>query len=120
MAGSSARTPVRQGTTAGEQSLPIELRDIVFTPKEARDALHAYAQMQEMEIDGKPLDVQLTEGTDVIARLIFDKGQLSFSTHEVTAALLLYAQRSNIPIPRRAQKELRVHKGQLGLRLRMT
>lgn len=100
--------------------MPIEIRDIVFSPRELRDALYAYAQLQEREMDGSPLDVRVSDGADVGARLVFQSGTVSFTSTEITAALLMYAKRGNIPIPRRAQKELRVHNGQLGLRLRMT
>ncbi|RDD62320.1 hypothetical protein [Ferruginivarius sediminum] len=97
--------------------MPIEQRSIIFSPRELKEALQEYAgrTKRELPASGVPNDVAVDGDPDVSTTLKWGEQQARFDAMETTAAVLMYAQKKQIPIPRRARKSLSVRNGSLAL-----
>lgn len=104
--------------------MPVERRSILFSPRELKEALQDYAARTERELPatGVPNEVAVDEGDEgdeVSTTLVWGEHQARFTAPETTAAMLMYAQKKQIPIPRRARKSLAARNGSLALMMYM-
>jgi hypothetical protein len=102
--------------------MPVERRSIQFSPRELKEALQDYAERTERELPatGNPNEVTVNGGDEVSATLNWGEQQTRFDAMETTAAMLLFAQKKRIPIPRRARKSLTTRNGAAVLLMYLT
>ena len=97
--------------------MPVERRSILFSARELKEALQDYAARTERDLpaSGMANDVAVGEGEEVSTILVWGEHQAHFTAPETTAAMLMYAQKKQIPIPRRARKSLAARNGSVAL-----
>ncbi len=102
----------------------MEVRYVVFSPDEARNAIITFVQRQgTVGAADDVLAVEFAGPNDAPSALVRLRGQpardpINLGAHYLTAALLLYCGDRRIPIPRRAEK--RVERSVNGLTLVLT
>ena len=102
--------------------MPKELRKLVFTTDELKSAAYDYCLRNSVRIPEAPIDDLIVEDSDhSFLTLCFSSGDLSdpkripLSRDKVGAALIKYCSANGIPMPRMAQKVLKVDNGEVSM-----
>jgi len=102
--------------------LPKELRKLVFTDDELKAAAFDYCLRNSVNIPHAPIDeLVVSDDDDAILTLRFSSGDLSdpkearLNRDQVGAALIKFCSTNKIPLPRVAQKILKVDDGEVAL-----
>jgi hypothetical protein len=103
-------------------AVPKELRKLVFDPAELKAAAYDYCLRTNVNIPHAPInDVLISDDDDKIVTLTFvtddvnDMKAVALSRDQVGAALIKYCSTNNIPLPRSAQKILKVEGHQVAM-----
>ena len=91
--------------------MPSEMRKIVFSVEELQAALVNYALRTNKKLPNTTIDSILVEGKEgVTATIIFmrdgteEAKTVGFTQNDIAAALILYCNSQQIPLPRDAKK----------------
>ncbi len=102
--------------------MPKELRKLVFDAAELKAAAYDYCLRTNVNIPHAPIDdVLVSDDDNKILTLTFssgdvnDKKAVALSRDQVGAALIKYCSTNNIPMPRVAQKVLKVEGGEIAM-----
>jgi len=89
--------------------MPREYREITFSYTELVSAMQAYACSRDEHLPRQmPTKVELRDGEENSAILIFGQDHIRLETIEITAALIAYARKIGVPLPRSARKTLEI------------
>ena len=94
--------------------MPIEYRKLVFSEEELKRALMDFCRSNGTMLQNEELTtVELLEKPDISVRLEYesttkDLSEISLSRDQLAATLISYCSRRRIPVPRSAQKTLKV------------
>ena len=94
--------------------MPIEYRKLVFSEQELRLALTDFCRSNgTLPQKSELITVELLENPDPSVRLEYEPkteniSEISISRDKLAAALISYCSRRRIPVPRSAQKNLKV------------
>lgn len=95
--------------------MPKELRKLVFDDAELRAAAYDYCLRNNVNIPQSPIDEVIASDNDAAVLVLrFSSGDLhdpkevALSRDQVGAALIKYCSANKIPLPRSAQKILKV------------
>lgn len=89
--------------------MPHEYREITFSYTELVSAMKDYACERHAHIPRQmPTKVELRDGEDNNATLIFGQDHVRLDTIEITASLIAYARLIKVPLPRKARKSLQI------------
>ena len=94
--------------------MPIEYRKLVFSEEELKQALMDFCRSNGTLLPtGELTTVELVEKPDLSVRLEYesenkDLSETSLSRDQLAAALISYCSRRRIPVPRSAQKNLKI------------
>ena len=94
--------------------MPTEYRKLVFSEEELRHALTDFCRSNgTLPPKGELITVELLEKPDLSVRLEYESAtknlsETSLSRDQVAAALISYCSQRRIPVPRSAQKNLKV------------
>jgi len=102
--------------------VPKELRKLVFTIDELKSAAYDYCLRNSVRIPQAPIDDLIVEDSDsTFLTLCFSSSDLSdpkrvpLNRDKVGAALIKYCSTNGIPMPRMAQKVLKVDNGEVSM-----
>lgn len=102
--------------------MPKELRKLVFTMDELKAAAFDYCLRNGVRIPQTPIDELIVEDSDSeFLTLCFSSSDLSdpkkvpLNRDKVGAALIKYCSANGIPMPRQAQKVLKVDNGEVAM-----
>ena len=91
--------------------MPNEMRKMVFTSEELQAALINYALRTKKKLPNSTIDQILVEGKEgVTVTIVYmrdgteEAKTVEFAHNDVAAAIILYCNTRNIPLPRAAKK----------------
>lgn len=96
-----------------------EFRAITFTHEEGMDAIATLVRAMHTDLaEARASDIYYkTTGPDITATLHIGGRAVLVEAHEITAALIRYARKSGIPLPRTARKLIEENSKELTLKL---
>ena len=101
--------------------MPIEYRKLVFSEEELKQSITDFSSSKDTPVPkGELVTVELNEESELFVRLEYetatkDVTEISLSRDQLAAALISYCSKRRIPVPRSAQKNLKVEKGKICL-----
>lgn len=97
-----------------------EYREIIFTRTEVIQALYDYAYQRTPAFPpGRAHNLHVQRDEGVSAAIMFGEKKTAFEAHEITAALIRYAKKVHVPLPRQSTKSLGIVEEGLVLKLRI-
>ena len=103
--------------------MPEEFRLIIFTPREALEAVQQHGKLELPSGEVSRIDVEGSERTPTLLVATMQPGQktdlTSVSTSVLAAALLWRCMQSGIPLPKKSTKSLASRNGKIALELRV-
>lgn len=104
--------------------MPLEVKKIYFTESEVRKALLNFSVLRKQYLDFNDIKKMIVNNTDEIHisllvdhALEFEGNKLTYSNHEVAAALLAFCMALKIPLPKKGVKELHANKEYIYLKV---
>lgn len=98
--------------------MPREHREITFTAAELSQALHDYARLQMPEANPSPPRIErMVAEPEFSVVMQFGGERIAYGGAEVTAALIRFAKKIGVPLPRQSRKALNTADNEITLRL---